>query len=105
MMNCRCCGVEFEPKTNAQVHCSVKCRVKYNKYKSRIRYKTYACNWCGKVFDSEKKKKYCSDDCRLIANRMKKNKALKHNNSIEEIARLATEAGLSYGQYVHKYNL
>lgn len=102
---CACCGIEFETERNAKKYCSVKCRAKFNKKQARIKMKTCTCNWCGIVFETEKKRKYCSEDCRMIANRRKKNKALKHNKSIEQIAKLAREAGLSYGQYVQKMGL
>ena len=105
-MECRNCGKVFVPQTNAQKHCSVKCRRQYNKLKAKVRYKTYACSWCGIVFEAEQRRKYCTKECRLLANnRLKKRKKKNVNVGIVEVTRLANEAGLTYGQYVAKYGL
>ena len=66
--------------------------------------RTYECNWCGMSFETDHKRKYCSDDCRLKANgkRYRKKKLAKELSSVENLAR---EAGMTYGQYVAKYGL
>ena len=55
-----------------------------------------------------RRKKYCSKECRLYANgRLIKRKKV-HSApalTLEQVAILSREAGLSYGQYVQKYQL
>ena len=104
---CPRCGKEFETESNAQKYCSAKCRRAANKYKKPKKVEKYTCSWCGKDFLSERRKKYCSKECRLFVNgRLKKREVQsKPALSIEEVAVLSREAGMSYGQYVQKYNL
>jgi len=57
---------------------------------------------------SVRRKKYCSKDCRLYANgRLIKRPKVRKGPvlSLEQVAILSREAGLSYGQYVQKYQL
>ena len=97
------CGAEFERKYFSQKHCSDKCRIKWS-YSRRAKdnIKTYTCEWCGLLFDSDRKRKFCSDKCRLIAYKKRKSK---NDNGLDQITKLAREAGLSYGQYVNKMGL
>lgn len=104
---CPHCGVEFMRGTNAQVYCSVKCRRAANKKPKPKKIEKYKCDWCGEEFLSERRKKYCSKECRLFVNgRLKKREVQsKPSLSIEEVAVLSREAGMSYGEYVQKHNL
>lgn len=104
---CPICGKEFETDQNAKKYCSAKCRRAHNRQPKEKVYKTCRCSWCGEAFLSERRKKYCSNECLLYANgRLKKRKTKpKKVLSIEEVAKLSREAGLSYGEYVRKYNL
>lgn len=105
---CPVCNTEFVTDKNAKKYCSAKCRRKANNQsakKSTLR--EFLCAWCGDSFMSMRRKKYCSKECRLYANgrlikrRVKKTPSL----TLEQVAILSREAGLSYGQYVQKYQL
>ncbi len=101
---CLCCGEQFTTTSNFQKYCNENCRQKYYYGLAKSKPKTYSCAWCGIVFDAEKKRKFCSDECRLQSyGRGKKKK--KADNSLSKIALLARKEGLSYGQYVAKYGL
>lgn len=112
--SCIICGAEFTPKSHNQVCCSQKCLTEKRKRSRRlvigeIRY----CKFCGKefIYDAPKKT-YCSPLCREIAtrkNREKKKVIAERNKtpklSILEINKRAEAEGLTYGEYVSKYNL
>lgn len=109
--NCEECGKEFEAKVAAQRYCCQKCRdIRYARIRGTGVEKTLTCEWCGKQFQSARKKKYCSKQCRSSFNssipdyidvvpKRKKTKS-KKENSLAKINALAKQAGLSYGQYV-----
>ena len=77
--------------------------------------KTITCKYCGKEFETSANNKiYCSTNCRnkmnVAVRREKRNKnknkqGKKLNLNICEIVRNATSEGLTYGEYVKKYNL
>lgn len=102
---CKRCGKEFSTEKNAQKFCSPKC-AKTNLYFSK-KQTEFKCAYCGKTFTSENKKKYCSENCRLIANgrRNPQQKKRKQKNfmSIEEVARASREMNMSAGEYMVKY--
>lgn len=105
---CLNCSKKFTTTANAAKYCSPKCRRQANQPpKAYIRHLT--CTYCGEKFDSPRRKQYCSDDCRLRANgRCSIKKAKKHSKpkvSIEDVARLSSIAGMSYGKYVLTNNL
>lgn len=103
---CPVCGKKFVKEKNAQRFCSEKCRKAYNRRKpENDTFKEYQCKWCGKIFKYDRKKDYCSDDCRLRANGRRKKSRKKAKVSLEEIAKRCREENLSYGQYVAKYGL
>ena len=56
-----------------------------------------------------RKKTYCSEDCRLYANARKSEKkevySLKPTMTLAQVARLATECGMTYGKYVEKFGI
>ena len=58
------------------------------------------CEWCGKyIYGDNKKQKYCGRDCSGKAVAYNKMKAVLDDKSLEQIAKEASELGLSYGQY------
>ncbi len=99
---CLNCGKRFMTESSAQKHCSIECRRIYNGKKPEL--KTIQCAYCGKLYNTLRKCKYCSVECRNRANGKAARKPQKPAVSIVEIARLARECGLSYGEYVAKYN-
>ena len=104
---CPVCGKEFIRETNAQVYCSEKCRRIYNRRKPmNDNLKEYTCAYCGKTFKWDRKKTYCSDECRLQANGRRQRKPRKPKClPMHEIEELARKENLSYGQVVAKYGL
>jgi len=108
-LHCPVCNKEFVTDKNAKKYCSAKCRRKANNQvapKNTLR--EFSCAWCGESFMSVRRKKYCSKDCRLYANgRLIKRPKVRKGPvlSLEQVAILSREAGLSYGQYVQKYQL
>ena len=109
ILHCPVCNKEFETDKNAKKYCSAKCRRKANNQSARKNtLREFFCGWCGDTFLSVRRKKYCSKECRLYANGrlVKRKKAKKAPTlSLEQVAILSREAGLSYGQYVQKYQL
>lgn len=112
MAICKQCGKEFDRGkgigNNARKYCSDKCRRKYwrdsdNREKYHIP-KTCTCAWCGIIFETNAKRKYCTEDCRLAAYGRRKKKE-SNTLALANINQLAREAGLSYGQYVAKMGL
>lgn len=102
---CLMCGKEFLKKCNSQKYCSEECRLK-DYYKKKNPEKEIICECCGKTFITHCKKKYCSEKCRRIANspskKPSKRNSRKRNNfiSLNDMARIARENGISYGQLV-----
>lgn len=115
--NCKLCEKEFMQRASNQIYCSMECKKKafegkYKYVREKPQIKKYICHYCGKEFESERKKMYCSIKCRSKANSPYARKdefelttLLKpiHKKTLSEVARLATEAGLTYGQYVMRY--
>ena len=102
-MKCPTCGKEFKPFRNAQKYCSVICREKYYSRK-KATMQTYECSWCGLSFETEHKRKYCCEDCRMRAN-YRKSRKKKNAVELAGIENLARKEGLTYGKYVAKYGL
>ena len=102
---CKCCGKSFTTNSNARMYCNSQC-AKAKKVKQPILW-SYTCNWCGLKFKAERKRKYCTEDCRerSYGRRKGRTHTEQPDLSIAEINRLAKEAGLSYGKYCVKYGL
>ncbi len=104
---CPICDKKFMG-TNAQVYCGKECRreAEYRRIKER-RLKTFQCEFCGEVFHGDRRRKYCGAICRDKANgkRSINTKKKKPIMSIEQVALLSREAGLTYGVYVAKMGL
>ncbi len=94
---CRMCGKTFKVSRKLKAFCSYECRAHY-KLVPDGKYE-YECDCCHKMFLSAiENKKFCSERCRKIG---KKKKIV----SIDEIAKAARKEGISYGEYVCKYNV
>ncbi len=108
-LSCPVCNREFTTDQNAKKYCSAKCRRKANAQRAnKNSLREFSCAWCGESFMSVRRKKYCSKECRLYANGrlVKRKKTFKKPElSLSQVAFLSREAGLSYGQYVQKYQL
>ena len=55
---------------------------------------------CGKEFMGTRTQQYCCPDCRVPTYIPKKRKKKKQSCTIDEMARMAKEIGMSYGKYV-----
>ena len=104
IIKCRNCEKEFVRERNCQKYCSVQCRDEYYVKKRHNLTNKYECKWCGKTFISDRKKKYCSAECRNKAQHPRKSPK-KVKLSLAAINALARAEGLNYGQYVAKYGL
>ena len=113
--HCRWCGKEFTAKYNSSQYCSSECKKSKNKamlkWSKKPNY-TIKCAWCGEIFSAGRKRKYCCYLCSLrgtgkingIAKHQKgKHKIDKPFTSIEEVAKICGEQGISYGQYMTRY--
>ena len=106
---CPNCGKTFETDKHQQKHCCVGCRREYT-YKNthkKNNLKTIICAFCGEAFNTLRKRKYC---CKTCTQRAQGKSAAKRSHkilplSLEAIAKVCRDEGLSYGQYVAKYNL
>lgn len=110
---CRECRHIFTTSVNSQMFCSAECRQKaYRKKKAMPRAR---CPVCGRIFSiTDTRKKYCSAACRLGLDDNKSQRSMWANQerqlvntclSLDEIAKLAREAGMTYGEYVAKNGL
>lgn len=100
---CLYCKKSFKPKSHRQIYCSTICKKTHERetHKSIKTDSVFYCAWCGKAFESQHVKKYCSRTCLLYANGSRQPK--RKNTTATELARvnqLARDAGLSYGKYV-----
>ena len=100
---CARCGNQFQTNRNAKKFCSQQCRIAYTYYGKKQT--EWECASCGKMFYSERKRKYCKPDCyrenyhRPTSDR----KVSKPKRSLAEINAAAKAEGLSYGQYMVKH--
>lgn len=113
---CTRCGKEFEAKSRLFLYCSMECKKaarKSNYTKKEILKK---CAYCGKDFQtSYARKVYCSSDCAIAAEKerrkernykpkpKKKEQPKKQTLSLKDVDKLASEEGLTYGQWVAKH--
>lgn len=104
---CPTCGQEFKTAKNAQKYCSPKCRRKANYNATHQKQDIFKCAWCGKEFESDRTKKYCCSECRIMANKpyAKRKPTHEPQYKLSQIAVLCRSMGMSYGQYVSKYQL
>ena len=64
---CSQCGKKFVPNANSQKFCSAQCREKAVRPPKNIVRKCI-CKGCGNMFNTPRKKTYCSEECRMYAN-------------------------------------
>ena len=85
------------------MYCNEDCRTAANR--KILGRRTFECAFCGKDFESDARRKYCSAECREDAKRenQKRKKPKKAKVSLEQINELARKEGLTYGQYFAKY--
>ena len=109
-IKCQNCGVVFFADSNAQKHCSEKCRREYALKNKPVELLELKCAYCGKAFTALRKRKYCFKECQNKANGHCAEKDRKAGTrkmpalSLGQINKLARECGMSYGQYVAKFN-
>ena len=100
---CKGCEKEFTTEQHAQKFCSANCRVQYFRRLKTLGTRTFTCELCGEAFESAKKRRFCTPECRLKAERGGKKAKKKPKLSLEKAAKLSREEGLTYGQYFLKY--
>lgn len=106
MKNCPACGREYETPRKNQIFCSGICANtgRAKNFHARDKVERH-CLICLNSFWGEPHAKYCSEECSREAIRRRereereKKKAAK-GLTLSEVARLAREAGMSYGEYV-----
>lgn len=103
---CPVCGKAFTAEKNGIKFCSPECKKKASGTPQK---KT--CEYCMAELPPFRKK-YCSDECYLMANGIRKDrtgkfryKKTKRKLPIADINEKARAEGLTYGQYVAKYNI
>ena len=97
--SCRTCGIKFKLDATHKVYCSAECRIE-GEAKDNRRVHMCTCLTCGTIFRAVSDNiKYCSDKC--DKSKQKTQSIL----SVNEVARRAKEEGISYGEYVAKYNI
>lgn len=100
---CPHCKKEFLRENNAQKYCSEKCRLQALVLRKKLNVK---CSFCGRKIETEEFGKYCSEECMTKALAMPRR--IRRRNpkiSLDEVARLSREAGLSYGKYVQLHGI
>ncbi len=105
---CEECVEIFVTKDHRKRFCSIECGRAHSWKIRKNNPRYFTCLVCGKTFMSFSARKYCSNDCKLIANGRKKRRNVltkEPSFAIEEVCLMARNEGLSYGQYVAKYNL
>lgn len=105
---CPVCGKKFSTDKNAVKYCSPGCRRKANRAPALVGEREFVCAWCGGSFSAHRKRKYCSGECRLSANGRyaKREKSEKKSVlTLSQVAFLSREAGMSYGEYVCRYQI
>lgn len=63
MVRCIQCGEEFIAKRSTAKYCSTKCRVQFKRAKDKAKRPQLTCPVCGKKFNDENGRQYCSEDC------------------------------------------
>lgn len=68
MSLCKCCNQQFEPTTSRQVHCSKKCKERYNAKRTYDRNKLIPKTNCIECDSPTGNKKFCSPSCSATYN-------------------------------------
>ena len=108
LKECKMCGEKIKGKGNSAKFCDINCRKKYKDIEKSKR--IFVCEWCGAEFSNHRKTKYCSEICRLSSYgrasvKQSEPQISKPNYDLTQITILAKKAGLTYGQYVAKYQI
>lgn len=97
--SCRTCGIKFKTDATHKVYCSTECRIE-GEAKDNNRVHMCTCLTCGTIFRAVSDNiKYCSDKCD------KSKRKTQSKLTVNEVARRAKDEGISYGEYVAKYNI
>ena len=59
---CQHCGKIFVTNQNAKKFCRKKCSI-YASKKQANKPKECLCQWCGEIFSSPRKRRFCNSDC------------------------------------------
>lgn len=109
---CVICGKPFQPGNALAMYCSTQCKREGEKRREKAGEKNVKyCKWCGKMFwaNSGTQKFCCPAHVKAAARgKIPPNvieSAKKNKESIEEIVVKAMEMGMSYGEYVGKYQV
>lgn len=109
---CAICGKKFQAGNALAMYCSKQCKREGEKRREKAGEKNIKyCKWCGEMFWANSgTQKYCcpAHGKAALRGKIPPNKvedAKKKRESIEEIAVKATEMGMSYGEYVGKYQI
>lgn len=98
------CNKKFVGKNKKHMYCSERCAYLALREKHALRPKE--CKWCNTP--TYNKNRLCSEECEQAYAHSKetnKKKSKADYPSLEEVAKLSREAGLSYGYYVGKMYL
>ena len=111
-MKCAICGKPFQTGNALAMYCSKQCKREGEKRRAKAGEKNIKyCKWCGKMFvPNSGTQKFCCPAHVKAAARGKIppnviESAKKNKESIEEIVVKAMEMGMSYGEYVGKYQI
>ncbi len=103
---CPVCLKQFTTTKNATKFCSIECSKEFKKLSKK---KKCICAWCNKTFYTMRKKTYCTERCRLYANARISEPVIKKDAkpkmSLQEVAKLARDCGMTYGKYVQQFGL
>ena len=109
MKNCEWCEKPYEPTGNAQKYCCTNCNRKAHNARMYNKDKVCICEVCEKEFTTLRRKSYCSNACRMVANGrgLKEKKAAqkktKPKMTLAQVNALARAEGLTYGQYMARH--
>lgn len=105
---CKYCHKEFVTNYNPKMFCTDYCARQF--HRSGAKQTEFVCEYCGKTFTWDRKKKYCSIDCQYRASSnskkmgsTKKRPKPKNFMSIEEVAKASMEMNMSAGEYMAKF--
>ena len=102
---CSECGKEFILKRGNQQYCCPKCKRRHGSKYVPLGVRTFVCTFCGTKFESPHRKKFCCEKCRTNHYRNGKGHKTslpKGTLSLDEVAKIAKEQGLTYGQYMQR---
>lgn len=114
---CKVCGKEFETENSKKCYCTFACRQEGMRRYAREYAKSYQniCKNCGKYFRAGRGTSYCSPECKeaalgrsvdvkpaASAPKKKSHAKSAKPQTLSQVAKLARDAGMTYGEYVQK---